>query len=75
VAVAAGKRQVLWLEAGQQRIDITTSMLSKLRSIRLAGFSERVYSRILDMRRNEVIISKYRRCLVAMVTLGESEDI
>jgi len=70
VAVAAGNRQTLWVSASERRIDLTTSMLGRFKSIKLSGYAEAIASKISDLRDNEVEISKkFRRFLVGMVAL------
>ena len=70
VAVSAGRRQTLWVDASQRRVNVTASMLGRFKSIKLAGYIDILASKISDLRDREVEISKkFRKCLVGIVTL------
>lgn len=63
------------MSASQKRVDVTTTMLSRFRSVRLAGYADILSAKISNLRNEEVEISKdFRKCLVAMVTLCEAPN-
>jgi hypothetical protein len=61
------------MSASEKRVDVTTAMLGRFKSVRLAGYADILSTQISKLRNREVEISKqFRKCLVAMVTLCEA---
>ncbi|KUI53705.1 ABC transporter C family member 3 [Cytospora mali] len=76
VAWLGGNRQARWMRASQRRVDVTTTMLSRFKSVRLAGYADILSVHISKLRDREVVISKeFRKCLLAMVTLSYASNI
>lgn len=61
------------MSASERRVDVTTALLGRFRSVRLAGYADILSAQISKLRDGEVEISKqFRKCLVAIVTLCET---
>lgn len=61
------------MSASQRRVDVTTTLLSRFKSVRLAGYAEILSAQVSRLGKREVEISKqFRKCLVAMVALCEA---
>lgn len=75
VAISAGGKQKVWLEATQRRLDTTSIMVSMYRSLKMTGLVALITSHISELRQREVHVSKrFRKCLVAMISLCESQS-
>jgi ATP-binding cassette subfamily C (CFTR/MRP) protein 1 len=58
-------RQAMWLEAIERRIAATTSMLSAMKGVKMCGLTEVLSKTILDLRTEELTISKkFRKLLI-----------
>lgn len=63
LAAAAQKN---WADAVQKRVDVTSSMLSSMKAIKMMGLAEQVSVRVQDLKRYELDQSnKFRRITTA----------
>ncbi|GAM84988.1 hypothetical protein ANO11243_029910 [Dothideomycetidae sp. 11243] len=70
VAVMAGSRQTLWLEAIQKRLGLTSDVINMFKSVKMTALVNISAARVLELRDKEITVSKkFRRCLVFMVSL------
>ncbi|KAH8767286.1 hypothetical protein F5883DRAFT_554739 [Diaporthe sp. PMI_573] len=58
VAGLGGGRQARWMSASQRRVDVTTTLLGRFRSVRLAGYAGILSAQVSKLRNREVEISK-----------------
>ncbi|KAL3420510.1 hypothetical protein PVAG01_06955 [Phlyctema vagabunda] len=71
LAMIAGGRQKVWLEAIQERISATVSALGAMKGIKMTGATKMMYSAITELRASEIRLSKkFRQLLIAVVTLS-----
>jgi hypothetical protein len=65
-----GARQRRWLEAIQERVQVTSEMLKSMKEIRLSGLQAPMASKLQGLRAQEVSESRpFKKALVAIVTL------
>ena len=65
IAKMIPKRQKAWLQAGQKRVAMTSSMLNNMKCVKMMGLSDELQSNLHDQRSNEVELSKKFRTLSA----------
>ena len=65
IAKMIPKRQKAWLQAGQKRVAVTSSMLNDMKCVKMMGFSNELQSNLHDQRFNELELSKKFRTLSA----------
>ncbi|GFF54141.1 metal resistance protein YCF1 [Aspergillus udagawae] len=71
VASTMGARQRRWLEAIQERVQVTSEMLKSMKEIRLSGLQAPMASKLQGLRAQEVSESRpFKKALVAIVTLS-----
>ncbi|KAH8693924.1 ABC transporter [Talaromyces proteolyticus] len=71
VAVKAGEKQNLWIEAIQKRVGITAETLGAMKGAKMSGMVERLSAKITALRENEILVSQqFRTLLVVVVTLA-----
>lgn len=71
VAVKAGEKQNLWIEAIQKRVGVTAEMLGSIKGVKMSGLVNRLSDKITALRDAEIIASQqFRSLLVVVVTLG-----
>ncbi|RDW67218.1 Metal resistance protein YCF1 [Aspergillus mulundensis] len=71
VASTMGARQRRWLEAIQERVQVTSDMLKSMKEIRLGGLQGPMASKLEGLRTVEISQSRpFKKALVAIVTLS-----
>ena len=65
IAKMIPKRQKEWLQAGQRRVAMTSTMLNNMKCVKMMGLSDELQSNLHDQRFNEVELSKKFRTLSA----------
>ncbi|KAL4902740.1 hypothetical protein BDW74DRAFT_186698 [Aspergillus multicolor] len=71
VASTMGARQKRWLEAIQERVQVTSDMLKSMKEIRLSGLQGPMASKLKGLRAAEISQSRpFKKALVAIVTLS-----
>jgi ATP-binding cassette subfamily C (CFTR/MRP) protein 1 len=63
------KRQKQWLEVTEQRVGITTTLISAMKSVKMLGLIERMHSKIRKLRHEEVRRAKKVRVFYAIFTI------
>lgn len=59
-----GKSQATWIRASQDRVTTTSKVLSSIKSLKISGLSDLVFSMIRDLRSKELEVSeRYRKLL------------
>lgn len=72
VAIHAGPRQKIWLEAIQKRVGVTASMLGAMKSVKMLGLARNLSVIIQELRTEEIKSSrKFRELLILVVSLCE----
>jgi ATP-binding cassette, subfamily C (CFTR/MRP), member 1 len=71
VSGSSNKRQVKWMEAVQNRIGITSAVLSSMKGVKMRGLIDVLTKTIHDFRRREIKYANRWRSLV-LVTVGLS---
>lgn len=67
----ASKRQELWMKVLQKRVSVTSTMLSSMKGVKMAGLTAKLTTLIQSLRIDEVkSASKFRTVLTAAVTAG-----
>ncbi|KAJ0414514.1 P-loop containing nucleoside triphosphate hydrolase protein [Aspergillus carlsbadensis] len=69
IAKPMGKSLGDWIQASQQRVTLTSKVLANIKTLRLAGTTAPVFSKIQDLRANELRISRRYRSLLAAAAL------
>ncbi|KDB28000.1 hypothetical protein H109_00227 [Trichophyton interdigitale MR816] len=76
VAATMGARQRQWLEAIQNRVHATSSMLNSIKEIRLGGLQGHAAKKLQDLRSKEISESRpFKKALVMILEHGEYVDI
>ncbi|OAL69956.1 multidrug resistance protein [Trichophyton violaceum] len=71
VAASMGARQRQWLEAIQNRVHATSSMLKNIKEIRLGGLQSHAAKKLQELRSKEISESRpFKKALVMIVTLS-----
>ncbi|EFE30383.1 uncharacterized protein ARB_02755 [Trichophyton benhamiae CBS 112371] len=71
VAASMGARQRQWLEAIQNRVHATSSMLKNIKEIRLGGLQGHAAKKLQELRSKEISESRpFKKALVMIVTLS-----
>ncbi|KAF9890446.1 hypothetical protein FE257_005851 [Aspergillus nanangensis] len=71
VASTMGARQRRWLEAIQQRVQVTSEMLKNMKEIRMGGLQGPMAERLRSLRAREISESRpFKKALVMIVTLS-----
>lgn len=72
LAVPIGKGQAAWIGAAQLRVSATSNVLNKIKWIRMSGISDSVFDVIIDLRVDELEISrKFRLLMMWVLALGK----
>jgi ATP-binding cassette subfamily C (CFTR/MRP) protein 1 len=70
IAMMAGERQNLWIEAIQKRVAITAEMLGSMKGVKISGLTDLLFNKIQALREHEILASqKFRSLLIAVVGL------
>jgi ABC-type bacteriocin/lantibiotic exporter with double-glycine peptidase domain len=69
IAKPLGKSLGDWIQASQKRVTLTSKVLANIKTLRLAGASRSIFSRIEDLRANELHISGRYRSLLGHAAL------
>ncbi|KAL2851369.1 P-loop containing nucleoside triphosphate hydrolase protein [Aspergillus pseudodeflectus] len=69
IAKPLGKSLADWIQASQKRVTLTSKVLANIKTLRLAGASRPIFSRIEDLRANELHISERYRSLLGHAAL------
>lgn len=70
MAASMGARQRQWLEAIQNRVHATSSMLKNIKEIRLGGLQSHAAKKLQELRSKEISESRpFKKALVMIVTL------
>ena len=70
------KRQALWLEAIERRIESTTNMLGAMKRVKMCGLAETLKTQLQRLRVQELRISKkFRHLLIWSLVLGFTTPI
>ncbi|KAF6795321.1 ABC multidrug transporter [Colletotrichum sojae] len=64
ISVPIGKSQATWIKASQDRVTTTSKVLSSIKSLKISGLGDLVFSMIRDLRSKELEVSeRYRKLL------------
>lgn len=63
------KRQKEWLEVTEQRVGVTASIISSMKSVKILGLVERMHSKIHKLRHEEVRRAKKVRAFAVLFTI------
>ncbi|KAF7868875.1 uncharacterized protein EAF02_009611 [Botrytis sinoallii] len=71
-----GAAQKLWMDRIQMRIDMSMKMLQSIKGVKMLGLSEKISSKISQLREKEIRNSlKMRGLFVVMIAFGNMSDI
>ncbi|KAL4758550.1 uncharacterized protein BDW70DRAFT_170256 [Aspergillus foveolatus] len=71
IAMMAGERQNLWIEAIQKRVAVTAEMLGSMKGVKITGLTDLLFNKIQALREHEILASqKFRSLLIAVVGLS-----
>lgn len=69
-----GERQRRWLQAIQNRVQVTSEMLKSMKEVRLGGLQQLMADKLRGLRAEEVSESTpFKRALTLIVTLCQSQ--
>jgi ATP-binding cassette, subfamily C (CFTR/MRP), member 1 len=72
VAIKATRRLKIWLKAIERRVNFTTRIVNQYRSVKMAGLSNLLQTKLLGYRNEEIKMSKtYRKYDVAIFGLSK----
>ncbi|KAL3422989.1 hypothetical protein PVAG01_04736 [Phlyctema vagabunda] len=67
----AGKKQEVWMKAIQERIGVTSAMLSSMKGVKMAGLIDKMTSLVQSLRVSEVnSAGRFRKLMVYAVTIA-----
>jgi hypothetical protein len=69
LAKLTGPRQGAWNKAVQERVAVTSSILGAIKSVKMAGLSTLLSSKIQMLRKLELDLSKKFRVLTVLINL------
>ncbi|KZL81674.1 abc transporter [Colletotrichum incanum] len=70
ISIPIGKSQANWVRASQDRVTTTSKVLGSIKSLKISGLSDFVFSLIRDLRTKELQVSeRYRKLLGATLVL------
>ncbi|KAL4786969.1 P-loop containing nucleoside triphosphate hydrolase protein [Aspergillus varians] len=73
LSAATNKYQRLWIEKVQDRLRLTSYALEQIKSVKMLGLSEKIFSIIQGLRRAEIATSAvFRKLLIGTITLSNS---
>ena len=76
ISVIQKRKQRLWIEAIQERLRTTTSLLGSLGPIKMLGLTDTVSNMIQKLRRDEIKASTaYRKVLLSVLLLCKSSTV
>ncbi|PYH46501.1 ABC transporter [Aspergillus saccharolyticus JOP 1030-1] len=71
IAMVAGERQNLWIEAIQKRVSVTAEMLGSMKGVKISGLKDLLHNKIQGLREDEILASlKFRTLLICVVALS-----
>ncbi|KAB8236980.1 ABC transporter [Aspergillus alliaceus] len=76
LAGIASVRQKLWVERIQQRLGVTSEMVSAIKSVKMSALTGKLSTKLHALRENEISISyRYRLLLIVLIALANINTI